>query len=251
MKNPFLDFKKVTLLNREIPLERIVRKNRQVVGELLAAYRCLDQDEVKELCRLLIHSIRFNVYKAFLYSMELPKFLATTLTNAVIVYESSLKLIQGIPYTPDDIEELCAHMGLSKEVDFEQTAPMGLYLSALINASKERCFKLNLQQYQNRLHFLGFRLQEGKHLLAQGDLGNFAGAGLLGGCLEVIGSAGSWSGADMTSGRIRVTGDVLSKTGELMKGGLIQVDGQIQELARSRSGGEIHSSSEEHVTGDP
>lgn len=183
MKNPFLDFKNVTVANEGIPLERIVEKDRQVMDELLAGYRSLDHDHVKEFCRLLAHGLNFNVYKTLLSSMEMPKFLASSLTIALTVYESSLQLIRGVQYAPHDIEELCAFMGLSKEVDFEHSAPMGLYLSALINASKERCLELNLHNHQSGLHFLGFRLDEGKHLSVIGDLGHFTGAGLRGGYL--------------------------------------------------------------------
>lgn len=245
MKNPFLDFKDVAVPNKDIPLVRIVENSRQVMDELLAGYRSLDHDHVKEFCRLLAHGLNFNVYKTLLSSMEMPKFLASTLAIALTVYESCLQLIRGIKYEPHDIEELCAFMGLSKEVDFEHSAPLGLYISALINASKESCFELNLHNYQCGLHFLGFRLKERKHLSVIGDLGHFSGAGLHGGYLEVTGSTGSWCGADMMSGRIKVAGDAHSKTGEQMKGGQIQVNGRIQEIAKYRSGGDIRSKYDE------
>lgn len=244
MKNAFLDFKKVTVPNEEIPLGQMVRRNRRVLDELLAAYQCLAQDTVKEFCRLLNQCLRFNIYKSWLSSMELPKLLTTTLASASTVYESSLRLIRTIEYSPNDIEELCALTGLSKQVDFEQSGPMGLYVSALINGSKEGSFELNLHRQSRILHFLGFRLEEGKHLTVHGDLGHFTGAGLLGGYLEVDGSTGSWCGADMTSGRIEITGDAMSKTGEQMSGGRIHVNGRIQQIAKSRSGGEIQSNAE-------
>ncbi len=244
MKNPFLDFKNATVPNKEIPMEHIVQKNRQVLEELLAAYQCLGQDAVKEFCRLLDHGLRFNVYKSWLRSMEMPKLLATTLTSALIVYESSLRLIRTIQYTSDDIDELCAFAGLSKEANFEQSGPMGLYISALINEAKEDRFEVNLHQQQRPLHFMGFRLEEGKHLTVHGDLGHFSGAGLLGGHMKVNGSTGSWCGADMVSGHITITGDALSRTGEQMRGGQIQVNGRIQQIAKARSGGEVQSNAE-------
>lgn len=244
MKNPFLDFKNIPVPNNEIPLAQIVRNDRQVMDELLAAYQCLDRDTIKEFCRLLAGRLKYSVYKSMLSSRELPKFWASTLASAGTVYESSLRLIRTIQYAPHDIEELCAFSGLSKEADFEQSGPMGLYISALINGSKERHFELNLHNHPRKLHFLGFRLEEGKHLSVHGDLGHFTGAGLLGGYLNISGSTGSWCGADMTSGRIRITGDALLKTGEQMKGGQIQVNGRIREIAKHRSGGEIHSDAE-------
>jgi formylmethanofuran dehydrogenase subunit C len=121
---------------------------------------------------------------------------------------------------------------------------MGVYISALINGSEDRCFDLNLHRHQRPLHFLGFRLEKGKQLTVDGDLGHFSGAGLRGGYLNVNGSTGSWCGADMMSGHIMITGDALSKTGEQMKGGQIQVNGRIEQIAKSRIGGEIQSNGE-------
>ncbi len=244
MKNPFMDFKKVSLANKDIPLGQIVGRNRRVLDELLSVYRCLDRDAVKELCRLLDQGLRFNVYKAWLFAMELPKFLAATLAYASTIYESSLRRIRTIEYTPDDIEELCAVTGLSREAKFEQSGPMGLYISALINGSKAGRFELNLHRQFTKLHFLGFRLEAGKHLTVHGDPGHFTGAGLQGGTLKVNGSTGSWCGAEMSGGLIRITGDALSKTGERMEGGQIRVDGRIQQIAKTRFGGKILSNAE-------
>jgi hypothetical protein len=184
---------------------------------------------------------RFNRYKSMLPGIELPKLLQSTLTHAAAVYQSSLQLIQGLDYAPNDIEELCALNDLSKETGFKQSGPMGIYLSALINASHERHVVLNIHNPQNRLHFLGFRLEKGRHLSVHGNVGHFTGAGLRGGYLKVTGSTGSWCGAEMTGGRIEITGDALSKTGARMKGGQIQVNGRIHEIAKHRSGGEVKS----------
>lgn len=244
MKNPFLDFKDTIVPNKVIPMEHIVRRNRRVLEELLAAYQCLAKDTVREFCRLLDHGLRFNVYKSWLRTMEMPKLLASTLTSALTIYESSLGLIQTIQYAPNDIDELCAFTGLSKEADFEQSGPMGIYVSALINGSEEGCFEINLHRHQRPLHFVGFRLEEGKHLTVNGDLGHFSGTGLRGGYLNVNGSTGSWCGARMISGHIKITGDALSKTGEQMAGGQIQVSGRIRQTAKSRTGGEIQSNAE-------
>lgn len=244
MKNPFLDFKDLPIADPELPLARIVRDNRRVLDDLLAAYRSLARDQVKEFCRLLSHALKFNTYKAWLLAMELPKFVASTLAGAEAVYESSLRIIGEIQYAPHDIEELCAFLGQSREADFELCGPMGLYISALINASDAHEFTLELHPYPVQHHFLGFRLEAGKHLLVKGDLGHFSGAGLCGGHLEVNGSTGSWCGAGMTGGRIHIGGDALSKTGEGMTGGQIHVRGRIREIARQRSGGEIRTLSE-------
>jgi hypothetical protein len=244
MKNPFLDFKNVSVTKKDIPLGQIVRRNRQVLDQLLSVYQSLPRDAVRELCRLLDQGLRFNVYKAWLSAMELPKLLTATLANASTVYESCLHLIRTIEYAPNDIEELCAVTGLSREAKFEQSGPMGLYISALINGSKAGGFVLNLHEQFTKLHFLGFRLEAGRHLTVHGDPGHFTGVGLQGGTLKVNGSTGSWCGAEMIGGLIKITGDALSKTGERMEGGQIRVDGRIRQIAKTRFGGKILSNAE-------
>jgi hypothetical protein len=245
MRNPFLEFKNVNLGGKEIPLERFVHKNRQVMADLRAAFHGLSGDQVKELCRLLDHGRRLNVYKSMLLGIDLPELLKSTLIQAAVVYQSSLQLIRTIEYAPGDIEEYCAMNELSKDAGFEQTGPVGIFLSALINASKERYFVLHSHNPHRRLHFLGFRLEEGKCLTVHGDVGHFTGAGLSGGLLRVNGSTGSWCGADMTGGRLEITGDALARTGVWMKGGQIQVKGRIHQIATQRTGGEIQCRQDE------
>ncbi len=241
MKNPFLDFKNVSAPNKRLPLERMVEQHRQIMEELLAVYRSFNSDHIREFCRLLTHGLNFNRYKTFLSSLEMPKFLSSALNIASTLYASGLRRIQGMKIAPGHIEEFCAYMGLSKTAAFEQSAPLGLFISTLINASREPKFELNLHNYPNSFHFMGYRLKEDKHLSVTGDLGHFTGAGMSGGYLNVTGSTGSWCGAAMISGRIEVAGDAHSKIGEQMKGGQIQVGGRIQEIAKHRSGGDIQS----------
>ena len=241
MINPFLDFDHPDLVCKEIPLERSVRNNRPLIEVLRATYHRLARDHAQELCRLLDHGQRFNRYKSMLPGIELPKLLTSTLTNAAVVYDICLRRVQPIDYTSDDIQELCDIDELSQNAAFEQTGPLGIYLSALINACKERHFSLQIGHIKHPLHFLGFRLEADKRLSAHGDVGHFTGAGLRGGYLKVTGTTGSWCGADMTGGRIEITGEALSKTGIRMKGGYIQVSGRIHEIAKDRRGGAVES----------
>jgi hypothetical protein len=139
---------------------------------------------------------------------------------------------------------LCDIDELSQNAAFEQTGPLGIYLSALINACGERHFSLQIDHVKNPLHFLGFRLEADKRLSVHGDVGHFTGAGLRGGYLKVTGATGSWCGADMTGGRIEITGEALSKTGIRMMGGSIRVRGRIHEIAKDRRGGAVESTLE-------
>jgi hypothetical protein len=241
MINPFLDFDNIEVAYEEIPLEQSLRKNGPVIESLRSAYDRFACDRASELCRLLDHGQRFNRYKSMLPGIELPKLLTSTLTHASIAYDTCLRLIHPIDYTPDDIQELCDLDALSQTDAIEQTGPLGIYLSALINACKACDFDLRICHFKNKLHFLGFRLEAGKRLSVHGNVGHFTGAGLRGGYLKVTGTTGSWCGADMTSGSIDITAEALSKTGARMKGGQIRVGGQIHEIAKDRRGGVIQS----------
>jgi formylmethanofuran dehydrogenase subunit C len=244
MINPFLDFDNLDVVHKEIPLERSLCKNGPVIESIRAAYHRITRDSASELCRLLDHGQRFNRYKSMLPGIELPKLLTSTLTNAANVYDLCLRLIQPIDYAPDDIQELCDVEDLYQNAAFEQTGPLGIYLSALINACKEPHFSLQIGHFKNKLHFLGFRLEAGKRLSVHGDVGHFTGAGLRGGYLKVSGATGSWCGAEMISGSIEIGAEALSKTGARMKGGQIQVGGQIHEIAKDRRGGTIQCNSD-------
>ncbi len=245
MKNPFLCFKNIPIDRENIPLEQILKKNKQVMDDLQTAYLCSIKNDGKELSRLLDHGSRLNAYKSWLSGRDWPKLLTETLTLAQRVYDVSVQLVCNIDYSLTDIEELCNLMELSGKADFKLSAPFGVFVSALINASEKSCFKLNLTG-RTGLHLLGFGLKKAKKLLVIGDLGHFTGAGLQGGTLDIKGSVGSWCGAGMAEGCIRVSRDALSKTGVLMTGGRIQVGGQIAEISAQRSGGEIINRNKEY-----
>lgn len=216
MKNPFLDFKSVPVTKREMPLDRIVRSKQAIMDRMIEGYLTLMEEEVKGLVWLVGQS------------------------HEVRTYNAALRSIQGLQYDQDDIEELCAELDSAKKVPYLISGPAGIYLSALINQSREDRVLLRLQDFERSFHFLGYRLPEGKTLILRGNVGDFIGASLVGGRLVVEGSAGNWCGAGMTGGEILVTGHTGQKTGEWMRGGKIQVEGRIWGVGQSRFGGEIY-----------
>ncbi len=245
MKNPFLCFKKISVDQQDIPLEQILKKNKQMMDDLQTAYQYSTKKDGNELGRLLDHGSRLNNYKSWLTGRDWPKLLTGTLTLAQRVYDVSVQQVCKIQYSHTDIEELCNLMELSGKADFKLSAPFGVFVSALINTSERNSFELNLTGRAG-LHLLGFRLKKAKKLLVIGDLGHFTGAGLQGGRIDIQGATGSWCGAEMAAGCIRISRDALSKTGVLMTGGRIQVDGQIVEISAQRSGGEIINRNKEY-----
>jgi hypothetical protein len=206
MKNPFLDFRSVPYQKKEIPLERIVREKEETLEHLVQGYLQLVEEEVRDLVWLVEES---KVEKA---------------------YGAALKRIDGIQYDADDIDEFCALLDRSNKAPYLISGPAGIYISALVNRAREDHIVLCPKDYERTFHFLGYKLPEGKTLVLQGDVGDFTGAGLFGGCLIVEGSAGNWCGAGMMKGQIRVVQNAGQNTGEWMRGGEIHVEGTIQSV---------------------
>jgi hypothetical protein len=216
MKNPFLEFRSVPYHRKEIPLERIVRAKQQVMERILEGYLHLVEDEAKDLVWLVEHS---RVFKA---------------------YHNAVNSIQEINYDQDDIEEFCAELDSSTKIPYMIMGPAGIYVSALINESQEDRIVLRLKDFQRSFHLIGYRLPQQKTLVLQGNVGDFIGANLDGGCLVVEGDAGNWCGAGMEKGEILITGNTGKNTGEWMRGGEIRVDGYINSVAKHFSGGKIY-----------
>lgn len=216
MKNPFTDFRSLPCSKKELPLEGIVKAKEEVMERIIEGYRRLVEEEIKDLVWLVEHS---RVARA---------------------YSAAVKSIQDLGYDQDDIEDFCAEIDNSDKIPYIISGPAGIYVSALINNTKEDRMVLRLEDYAQTYHFLGYRLPEGKTLVLQGTVGDFIGAGLSGGHLVVEGSAGNWCGAGMTRGEILVTGFTGLNTGEQMRGGEIHVDGRIRSVGRTIFGGRIY-----------
>jgi len=216
VKNPFYEYRSVPYRKKEIPLEGIVRAKQEIMKSIIEGYLQVVEDEAKDLVWLVEHS---RVVKA---------------------YEAAVKLIQGLQYDQDDIEEFCVELDSSNRIPYTISGPAGIYVSALVNHAQEDRIALGLQGYERVFHFIGYRLPEGKTLILQGNAGDFIGAGLTGGRLVVEGSAGNWCGAGMIDGKIFVTKSSGQKTGEWARGGEIHVEGRIQNVGRNRFGGKIY-----------
>jgi hypothetical protein len=220
MKNPFLDFQTVSHKKQEIPLNRIVRARQEAMHRILGGYLSLVEAEAKD----------------FVWRVEQSRVLKT--------YDAAVKRIQGIHYDQDDIEEFCGELDSSPKIPYLIEGPAGIYVSALINQSREDRIFLRLKDFQKSFHLLGYRLASGKTLVIQGDVGDFIGASLTGGRLVVEGSTGNWCGAGMLQGEIRVLGSAGWKTGEWMKSGEIHVAGWIRNVGKNIFGGRIYERGE-------
>jgi hypothetical protein len=207
--------------------------------QLLNQYRRL-LPQAEKLTRFINQSVRMNSYKTTLKYLDFPHHVNRTLARADQVYQYAFEAVQNIACDPEDLEDLCALLCFSREFNKNELMPAGLYLSVLVNTSPAGRIKLALPISQPTFHFLGFGLPTGKTLTFQGNLGDFTGARLNGGCLRVASSSRNWCGLAMEQGEILIEQDCGQKTGEMMAGGRINVNGSILGLARSQSAGGIY-----------
>ena len=215
MKNPFIEFHPDRFKKQEHHAEHIITVKEDVIGQLTESYLQILEDEIDNLAWMVEHH------------------------RIVNVYEKILDDIQYLEYTFYDIEAFCAQMDNAERLQLMVPGPAGLYISALINNSKDGQFVLRLLDYRYNFHFLGYRLPEGMTLILEGNAGDFIGAALNGGSLVVNGSVGGWCGAGMLGGDIHVRQNAGEQTGEWMHGGVIRVNGSIGSIGETRYGGQI------------
>ncbi|MFH0860823.1 MAG: hypothetical protein V1921_06445 [Candidatus Altiarchaeota archaeon] len=118
------------------------------------------------------------------------------------------------------------------------SAKAGLFLTALIQNSKQKEFEIKMERGPA---FLGFMLGRGKTITLKGDAGGRTGMSLAGGTLNIEGDVGMYTGQLMDAGVINVTGNAGNYTGVGMRNGTIKIGGDVGEnTGKGMIGGHIH-----------
>jgi len=99
----------------------------------------------------------------------------------------------------------------------------GLYLSALINESKDKDFKIFTNYLSKTIDYIGYKNR--KNIVVTGNAGWWVGGGMEDGEMTVNGNAGDWGGWNMEGGKITVNGNAGYGVGWNMKNGEITVKG--------------------------
>ncbi|MFH0860848.1 MAG: hypothetical protein V1921_06570 [Candidatus Altiarchaeota archaeon] len=121
--------------------------------------------------------------------------------------------------------------------DIRNTRYFGLLTSALINNSKEKKFRI---KSRFPMDFVGYKLDGGKELTVDCEVGDGTGMYMKSGKILVNGHAMDDTGALMEGGYIEIRQGALSDVGNGMKGGKIKVIGDAYVGAgREMEGGEI------------
>jgi len=216
MKNPFSDFQPASAPRHRHRVESFHLENEALTQSWMEDYKAILTDELDNL-----------------YWQASPEHLAS-------VYNRILAGIGGSDYSRHDIESFLARLDQADPVPLRLPGPTGLFLSALVNCCREAVITVFTHGLQHPVHFVGYRLPQGKALTVNGNTGDFAGAGLCGGALTVNGSTGNWCGAGMTSGSIRIRGDAGMHAGQWMHGGTLHVDGAVGSIGKDRFGGRLY-----------
>jgi len=226
VKNPFAEFAgKTPEPVRRLPMEDILAEHTDVLDSLEAGFKRLIEDEAGD-------------------GLWQPDG-----DSIVRVYEKACDIGTDVRVEPGDIE-VFAHVAFrSEDPDFYLMGPLGLYISALCNASDRAEITLNFGGQDLRLPLLGYRFPEGRRLDVEGHLGDLTGISMTGGALNVNGHVGRYLGAGMAAGSIRVEGDAGRFVGEQMVGGEIRVAGRLGGVGKPVGGVVYHR--RQCVYGDP
>jgi len=115
---------------------------------------------------------------------------------------------------------------------------IGCYLSALINSSDNKDFKIFTNYLLKTIDHIGY--ENAKNIDVNGNAGNWVGGYMKDGKITVTGNAGDWIGEEMKDGKITINGNAGGGVGDRMKNGKIHLNGDYKGLSKYISGGNIY-----------
>ncbi len=122
--------------------------------------------------------------------------------------------------------------------DEELSSNPGLFLSALIQNSRDDRFIIHTSHQLHPADSIGYR--NSKNILVKGNAGDFLGSNMVRGSIEVQGNAGGAEGFRMKGGRIIIHGDCDYACGWEMLAGAIIIEGNAgMSAGMNMEGGEI------------
>ncbi len=152
------------------------------------------------------------------------------------VYNNAASWTRDIACSPADIEGLSVALTqFQDEPDFPSRA--GIFISALINYSKETGFTVRTKQLACGLNYLCMR--NWKDVGIDGDVGESAGWRMSNGSVTIEGDTDRSVGEEMTGGLIIVRGRAGSFVGSEMKGGEIRLEGSYADISNEFKYGRI------------
>jgi len=114
----------------------------------------------------------------------------------------------------------------------------GYYLSALINSSRDKDFKIITNYLTKTIDWIGY--ENTKNIVVTGNAGWGVGNRMEDGEITVNGNAGWWVGWNMKDGKITINGNAGYGVGNRMEDGEIHLNGDYESLGGYISGGNIY-----------
>ncbi|NYZ74441.1 hypothetical protein H0O00_04830 [Candidatus Micrarchaeota archaeon] len=144
--------------------------------------------------------------------------------DSVKDYPKMLKIVKKLEYSAKDVVDFnLALVEFQGERDFIYKA--GLFLSALMNNSKDSEFVIHTNHLAESINFLGYK--NTKNITVNGNAGNAVGGYMCGGSITIKEDAGDYTGQGMKGGEIRLLGDYKSISFHILSGGKIFHKGKL------------------------
>ncbi len=152
------------------------------------------------------------------------------------LYREVEKITKEHVFSSGIIEDIAYEIGNEHIKNPLDSVIGGIFLSSLINNSSGNLFFLEIPAPQCILHFLGYRLPDGKTLNIDGNIGDFMGMNLSGGHISINGNVRDWAALGMKKGKITVNGSCGRFACEWMRDGEFLVAGKIESTGKILKG---------------
>ncbi len=162
----------------------------------------------------------------------------TIITDKIVeaLYGKVVGLTGKLNLSAGAIEDFCHTVCVSRINSPSDAVIGGLFVSALINSNDKELFFLEFPNSGHLLHFVGYRLPEGKTINIDGNVGDFLGMNLSGGTISVSGNVRNWAALGMKGGKIIINGMCGRFACEWMRGGRFLVSGRIESKGKVLAG---------------
>ena len=154
-------------------------------------------------------------------------------------YARAVELVHNLEYSARDVESFSLMLS-ELQTAHSSSHYDGLFLSALINMSKDDTYIVHTVSLNRPLNFLGY--ENVKNIIVKGDVGIGLGNGMKQGTIKITGNADSCLGERMTGGRITVNGETGDAVGGLYgnRGGEIYLNGNFGQPTYAHISSDIY-----------
>ena len=143
------------------------------------------------------------------------------------IYSGMLEKVKSLDCPAESIELFSATLPRFQD-EPEFGLKVGLFLSALIEVSKDKNFVLRFGNLGDQISSIGFSNR--KNIIVMGDAGRSVGREMRSGAMTVEGNVTYELGFGMVGGAIKVNGDANHYVGQSMVGGSIRVCGNAGDI---------------------